>query len=522
MVKGNKASRRVRQRVDMRLGELERAELVRQLADTDLAFQFKHVLVQDTAYESLLKNDRRTLHLEVARALENSYPDAQDENAALLAEHYQLAGDVEKTILFATRAGKRALNLFAHPEARYFLGIAFELASRREPDRDNTRARIDIALEYFYVSWSQGTTEQNLEQLRELTQTARTLAEQPDGTEADRVRLMRMVGELGNALFARNETAKALACFREILALADSGTFDAAALANAAINTAGVLTVQGHFNQAEPLARRGYELGKGMPAHWFWFGGITFGGLACAARGNPQQAIADLRAGLEQADAVGNLPAAAGLAITCAAIHHMTRDWRALLETGEDAYARAIRSNDSLYQNLALAFCAYASAELGELERARNLLEQSRDQFQANQEMRFFADWTLALFAETLLNLGEIEEARAQADQLIAMAQRTGGIYAEGMGRRARAQLLARTSPGEMQAADDELAAALVLFEQGDARLEMAHTRVVWGELLKQRGNHELARELFRQAATQYRKSGLAALADHVEPNGIA
>ena len=53
---------------------------------------------------------------------------------------------------------------------------------------------------------------------------------------------------------SRNEIPEALECFQEILTAAESETYDALAIANAAITTAGALMVQGHFNQAEPLA----------------------------------------------------------------------------------------------------------------------------------------------------------------------------------------------------------------------------------------------------------------------------
>ena len=51
-------SGQLRRRVEACLDELERDALVRPLADAEIAFQFKNALVQDTVYESLLKNER--------------------------------------------------------------------------------------------------------------------------------------------------------------------------------------------------------------------------------------------------------------------------------------------------------------------------------------------------------------------------------------------------------------------------------------------------------------------------------
>ena len=92
--------------------------------------------------------------------------------------------------------------LYANTEARQFFGTALEFLAEQEPSSENTHG-LDIAVDYFYVSWAWGATEADLQQLRELTQRARALANGADGTKADHVRVMRLAGELGNALFAK-------------------------------------------------------------------------------------------------------------------------------------------------------------------------------------------------------------------------------------------------------------------------------------------------------------------------------
>jgi predicted ATPase len=67
------------------LTQLETAQLVRRADDAERMYQFKHALVQDTAYQSLLKHERKHLHRVVGEALEEAYPAQLDENAALLA-----------------------------------------------------------------------------------------------------------------------------------------------------------------------------------------------------------------------------------------------------------------------------------------------------------------------------------------------------------------------------------------------------------------------------------------------------
>ena len=74
------------------LNTLESSGLIRLAAvQPELEYLFRHALVQDAAYSSLLKNDRRHLHKSVGEALEALYPQQRDELAATLALHFEKA-----------------------------------------------------------------------------------------------------------------------------------------------------------------------------------------------------------------------------------------------------------------------------------------------------------------------------------------------------------------------------------------------------------------------------------------------
>lgn len=122
--------------ISFRLAQLETTELVRRLQEIEEAYLFKHALVQDTAYSSLLKNERKRLHRMIGETLEREYPQALEENAALLTKHYAEAGDDAKTCEYGERAGDVDARVFAKPEAiehyRTALGAAVRLGAERE------------------------------------------------------------------------------------------------------------------------------------------------------------------------------------------------------------------------------------------------------------------------------------------------------------------------------------------------------------------------------------------------------
>jgi hypothetical protein len=68
-------------------------------------YAFRHPLIRSVAYESQLKSDRAELHRRLAAAIEAREPESADQNAALIAEHLEAAGDLREAFDWYMRAG---------------------------------------------------------------------------------------------------------------------------------------------------------------------------------------------------------------------------------------------------------------------------------------------------------------------------------------------------------------------------------------------------------------------------------
>src|ERR671931_130048 len=100
------------------LSTLEASGLVRLLAvQPELEYLFRHALVQEAAYSSLLKRDRKQLHLAVGEVLERLYPGQREELAATLAHHFERAEVRDKAMHYLTLAGDRARDGYANAAA---------------------------------------------------------------------------------------------------------------------------------------------------------------------------------------------------------------------------------------------------------------------------------------------------------------------------------------------------------------------------------------------------------------------
>ncbi len=110
------------------LGLLEGAGLIILApASPELEYGFRHALIGDAAYASLLRQERRSLHLEVAEAILALQPDHADDLAPVLAHHFERAEDRPRAIEYLALAARQARSRFARHEAEDFARRAVAL-----------------------------------------------------------------------------------------------------------------------------------------------------------------------------------------------------------------------------------------------------------------------------------------------------------------------------------------------------------------------------------------------------------
>jgi class 3 adenylate cyclase/tetratricopeptide (TPR) repeat protein len=120
------------------LGELKSLEIIyEQGLLPEPAYIFKHAVIQDVAYNSLLVQRRRELHRAVGFAIEELYADRLAEHHGELAHHFFHAGEWRKAMEYADLAGRRAAHAFANAEARDHYARALEAARQVTPALDS-------------------------------------------------------------------------------------------------------------------------------------------------------------------------------------------------------------------------------------------------------------------------------------------------------------------------------------------------------------------------------------------------
>jgi predicted ATPase len=115
-------------------------------APADADYTFKHALVQDAVYQSLLRARRRHLHARVAEALEELSPRTAETEPEVIAQHCTAAGLAETAISWWRRAADGAAQRSAHAEAVTHLRRALELLALSSSSADRTVLELDLQL----------------------------------------------------------------------------------------------------------------------------------------------------------------------------------------------------------------------------------------------------------------------------------------------------------------------------------------------------------------------------------------
>lgn len=131
------------------LNRLVQAEVIYQQGMLPQAiYTFKHALIQDAAYSSLLKKRLQENHRRIGECFENQFPQIVESQPALLAHHFTAAGVTDKAIKYWETAGKRSQASFANVEARdqFLNGLKLIATLDESPERDQQELAFQIPL----------------------------------------------------------------------------------------------------------------------------------------------------------------------------------------------------------------------------------------------------------------------------------------------------------------------------------------------------------------------------------------
>jgi class 3 adenylate cyclase/predicted ATPase len=483
-------------KLDHALDELVRAELVfRRGTPPAATYRFKHALVQDVAYASLLKSRRVVLHGRIAAALEDRFADLVERQPEQLAHHLTEAGLAERAIDFWLKAGQNASARSGHKEAIGHLGRALALLETLPPSdqRSARELEVQIALGVPLIA-TRGfaapeveATYSRAEQLARQLEHMRHLATALRGLcYAHHVR----------ARFQRKDELSA-----ELLGLA-SRTEDLLMLADAHnARTFNLLHLGEHRRAREHLDRSAELLARlGDLDHAFSLG-INIGVFAQAYSGHclwhlgyPDGALKSAQSAIDLAARLAH-PFSLAVAFAYAAmLHQFRREAPRLRERAEAALAVSTEHGFSYYRAWAGILLGWATAEEGESEKGIRMVRDGiRDLQATGAELRL--PYYLGILAALHLRSGQFEDASAAVSQALEVAARTGECWVNPRLHMLEGDLLLATMRNGAPQAEARFRHAIEIAVDQEARSLILQGTTRLARLLAEQGRRVEARD---------------------------
>jgi adenylate cyclase len=492
------------------LAALRRAEFIHEQALYPIAeYAFKHPLTQEVALGSQLRERRRHIHAAVARAIEKQDAAHLDERAALLAHHYEEAGEALSAARWHRRAAEWAGRTDITASTRHWGRVR---ALLRELPDDPEAAPLGIAACTQLLNWS-WRVGMDPDEARSLLKEGRAYA----NTLGDRRAYLYLTMAYDRTLCSSGEVECYLQSAIENRR-ASHDLDDVGVQANAWQYLVDALHWAGRFAESIQLADEGLaRFSRHLPPDEWGFGVNPYG-VFSFWRGASLYWTGRIREGLEefgrcrQISEEDGTPEMIGYVTSWSseAYYYANDPDRALVSARETAeITRAVGEPPALVARTHVAF-AYAHLAAGRtadaIERAHAALAMYRS------VEKQLAGMSAAILAEALLEAGDLSAAETAAEEAIALSRHSlrANFEAAAQGVLARA-LLRRDGAVAREAAEAALANAAALIERTGARL-LAPALLEWrAELAAVLGDNATRLQLLREAQQGYIEIGAPA-----------
>jgi len=475
--------------------------LFRQGVPPHAIYLFKHALVRDAAYGTLLREPRRELHARIAEVLESQFADIAERQPELLARHFTEAGLIEKAAGLWGKAGQRSLARSALVEATKQLPRALSqlAALPRTPARRREEIKLQVALinSLMHVKgYASPETKAAAEKARLLIEQAEALGEPPD----DPLMLFSVLYGFWGASYNAFNGDAVCELARQFLALAEKqGATVPLMIGHRLMGSSLLLTgdlaeSRAHFDQAlalydpakhRPLATRfGQDIGVSI---------LMFRSYAVWLLGYPESALADVDNALKNAREIGHAPT---LMIALANMTHILCGNYATANTLlHDVVALADEKGALWWKALGTSLLGYLFALTGE---ASNAILTINGTIEAWRSMgsTVFVPLRWLYLTTAYAELGQLDDAGRCIDEAMTAVENTNERWFEAEIHHMAGKIALMSSQPDVAKAEAYFERALAVARAQGARSLELRAATSMAELWRDQGKRREARDL--------------------------
>jgi class 3 adenylate cyclase/predicted ATPase len=482
--------------VRLGLHQLVAAEFLYQQGQPPQAtYRFKHALIQDAAYQSLLRSTRQRYHQHIAQVVEARFPEVCEIQPELLAHHYTEAGLREPAIPYWQHAGQRALQRSANLEAVSHATRGLEVLAALPETQE--RAQQELALHLTLGPALLSTRGSAAPEVECVYVRASELGRQVGDTP----QLFTALWGLSYSHMSRAQIQTACAVGEELLSVARQ-LQDPVLLLEAHRTLVLPLTILGEFGLALTHAQHGLALydPQQMRAHALRYGqdsGITcrlFGAWCLWLLGYPDQARQWSEAALTDAQRLLHAFTLAQALLFSVVVHHLRRETAVVQERAEVLRALCTEHNFAYY--LAWGTVLQGSAWAAQGAWAEGLT-QIHEGLAAWRTVggRALWHWFRALLAEAYGRAGQVEEGQRALSEALETLQTTEDRLYEAEVYRLKGELLQQAAAQQAEA-EEHLQQALAVGRRQQAKSLELRAATSLARLWQSQGKRQEAYDL--------------------------
>jgi class 3 adenylate cyclase/predicted ATPase len=419
------------------------------------SYLFKHALVQDAAYATLLRARRRQLHAAIATVLEREFPETAATQPELLAYHCTEAGLIEQGVQYWHHAGELALERSANPEAIAHLTRGIQLLNSLPQSRQRDEQELMLQAALVAPLWASrgfGSPESERASRRALELCERAAPDTPAH--------FRALYGLAYAHMIHGDLRRSRPLAEQMLALAERRQ-DPELLAYAHFEmgcellfSAELVAARAHLEQGIAL----YDPEWGHPAssrHAFNCASNCHSFLTCVCwhLGYPEEAVRHSAQAIAIAEDISHPFSQAVVLLWSAGLHQLRGEIRRTQELAEALLALATEQVFPFVAAHAVVWRGWALVEQGRCEEGIAQLRDGLVAFRAIGAENESSHW-LGLLAEACRDTGRIEEGLRVIAEALDHVAHTGIVHYEPELRRLEGELRLRQDPADMQNAE--------------------------------------------------------------------
>lgn len=470
------------------------------------SYTFKHALIQDAAYGTLLRSTRQQYHAKIAEVLLDKFTDRATTEPEFVARHLSLAGLPEKAVELWLLAGQRAGERSAHVEAIFDLENGLKELQRMPESKTRDRYELDlrIALGASLLTakgWSAPEVEKNYERSQELSTKT-----------GDLRKFFAALRGLHNVFLLRGETWNSRQLADRLLSIAE-GENDRALLLGGYLGVGMCCFFAGDFKAARERFDRANALYDRSlhHAHAFTYGtdpavvSLSIGGWAEWFLGKPKQARAKIEAAVSLATELQHPFSLAYARSLAASVYQTCRDPEAVQEHASAAIAIAEGQDFPYWVGWATVMRGWALASLGNPEQGIETLRHGLDIYEST-EARLIKPYILTLLAEMYGWAGSPLMGIEALDRAYGIGNDTDVCFYEAEALRIQGELTSQSHGGDGR---EYFERALSLARRRGARGLELRAAISAGRASLKRGETTSARVLLSDACRSF-DSGLS------------